>query len=228
MNLIDFEILRRGGPMVWVLIALAVVGMLIAIERFIFLRRNHVRPKAFIDGIRNILEKRRIVEALTVCEETPGPVASVVKTALLHADDDRERMRLNVQEAAIIELPALERRIQSLAVIAQAAPLAGILGAVLGMMATFRQFEQDYMAPTALADGMWQALLAAAGGLLVAIPAHLAHHYLTGQVRAIVHEVEWAANEIMRFLLSEYRDSPDGGNMDERGQGVDQGGEPRS
>jgi biopolymer transport protein ExbB len=52
---------------------------------------------------------------------------------------------------------------------------------------------------------MWQALLATAGGLMLAIPAHLAYHFLSGRVRAIVRDVEWAGNEIMRYLLTDYR-----------------------
>jgi biopolymer transport protein ExbB len=64
------------------------------------------------------------------------------------------------------------------------------------------------MAASALAHGMWQALLAVAGSLMLAIPAHLAHHFLTGRVRAIVRDVEWSANEIMKYLLTEYRTTP--------------------
>jgi biopolymer transport protein ExbB len=142
-----------------------------------------------------------------VCEEAPGPVAAVVKAALLHADDSAEAMRFHVQEAAVLELPALERRLGSLAAIAQVAPLAGLLGTVLGMAVTFLAFEKggNYATAGALAAGMWQALLATAGSLMLAIPAHLAHHFLTGRVRAVVRDVEWSGNEIMKFLLTEYR-----------------------
>jgi len=52
---------------------------------------------------------------------------------------------------------------------------------------------------------MWQALLSTAGSLMLAIPAHLAHHFLSGRVRAIVRDVEWSANEIMKYLATEYR-----------------------
>ncbi len=194
--------------MMWVLLAMALVGLVVFVERVLYLHRGQIRSTAFINGIKNILGKRRIVEALTVCEETPGPVAAVVKAALLHADDDADRMRFHVQEAAVIELPALERRLGAIAAIAQVAPLVGILGTVLGMATTFMAFERDYATATALSRGMWQALLATAGSLMLAIPAHLAYHFLTGRVRAIVRDVEWAGNEIMKYLLTEYRKAP--------------------
>ena len=137
-------------------------------------------------------------------------MAAVVKAALMHADDDAEHMRFHVQEAAVVELPALERRIGSLAAIGQAAPLVGLLGTVLGMITTFLAFSRggDYATANALSAGMWQALLSTAGGLMLAIPAHLAHHFLTGRLRAIVRDLEWAGNEMMRYLLTEYRAKP--------------------
>jgi biopolymer transport protein ExbB len=110
-----------------------------------------------------------------------------------------------VQEAAVIELPALERRLGSLEAVAQVAPLVGLLGTVLGMITTFVAFEKDYMSASALSRGLWQALLSVAGSLMLAIPAHLAHHFLSGRVRAIVRDVEWSANEIMKYLQTEYR-----------------------
>lgn len=191
--------------MMWVLLAIGVVGLVIFIERTLYLHRGQIRSTAFLNGIKNILAKRRLVEALTVCEETPGPVAAVVKAALLHADDDADRMRFHVQEAAVIELPALERRLGALAAIAQVAPMVGLLGTVLGMATTFLAFEKDYATASVLAKGLWQALLSTAGSLMLAIPAHLGYHFLTGRVRAIVRDVEWAGNEIMKYLLIEYR-----------------------
>jgi biopolymer transport protein ExbB len=205
MSILDFTLFSRGGPMIAVLAALGLVGFVIFVERTLYLHRVQIRSRAFLDGIKNILAKRRLVEALTVCEETPGPVAAVVKAALLHADADAGVMRFHVQEAAIVELPGLERRIGALAAVAQVAPLVGLLGAVLGMIATFLAFERDYATASALAHGMWQALLSAAAGLLVAIPAHLGRHFLNGRVRAVVGDMEWSGNEIMRYLLTEYR-----------------------
>jgi biopolymer transport protein ExbB len=213
MSGFDFSLFARGGPMFWVLAVLALVGVVLFIERVLFLHRGQIRAKSFVDGIKNILAKRRLVEALTVCEETPGPVAAVVKAALLRADATADAMRFHVQEAAVVELPALERRLGAIAAIAQVAPLVGLLGTVLGMVTTFVAFEKGghYAMAGALSAGMWQALIPAAGSLMLAIPAHLAHHFLSSRVRAIVRDVEWSGNEIMKFLLTEYRgEAPEG------------------
>lgn len=203
----DLTLFTRGGPMIGVLAGLGFLGLVLFVERVLFLHRGQIGAKSFLEGIKNSLGKRRLVEALTICEETPGPVAAVVKAALLHADDPAEVVRFHVQEAAVVELPALERRLGAIAAIAQVAPLVGLLGTVLGMIATFRAFEQggNYALPAAISAGMWQALLATAGSLMLGVPAHLAHHFLSGRVRAIVRDIEWSANEIMKYLLTEYR-----------------------
>ena len=138
MSGFDFSLFTQGGPMMVVLAALGVFGLVLFIERTLYLHRGQIRAKAFLEGLKNILAKRRLVEALTVCEETPGPVAAVVKAALLHADDDAVAMRFHVQEAAIVELPAIERRLNAIAAIAQVAPLVGLLGTLLGMIGGIR------------------------------------------------------------------------------------------
>jgi biopolymer transport protein ExbB len=205
MPALEPSLLAYGGPMMWVLFALGLILVVVFTERALYLHRGQIRSTAFLSGIKNILAKRRLVEALTVCEETPGPVAAVVKAALLHADEDAEAMRFHVQEAAVVELPALERRIGAIGAIAQVAPLVGLLGTVLGMISTFAAFQHDYATASALAKGMWEALLCTAGGLMLAIPAHLALHFLNGRVRAIVRDMEWSGNEIMKYLNTEYR-----------------------
>ena len=204
------NLLSLAGPMIWVLLGLGFLAVVLCVERVIFLHRGQIRAKAFLEGIKNTLAKRLLVEAVTLCEETPGPVAAVVKAALLQADQPPEKMRFHVQEAAIVELPALERRLGAIAAIAQIAPLVGLLGTILGLIATFSAFEKGghYALPGALSAGFWQALLTAAGSLMLAIPAHLAHHFLSGRVRAIVRDVEWSGNEIMKYLISEYRSEP--------------------
>lgn len=199
--------------MMAVVVLLALITVVLIIERTLFLHRAQIRSKPFLDGIKNTLQKRRIVEALTLCEETPGPVAAVVKAALLHANEDADKLRFAVQEAAVVEVPSLERRLGAIAAIGQVTPLVGLLGTILGLITTFYAFMQggQYATANALAGGLWQALLATAGSLIVGIIAHLAYHFLSGRVRATVRDVEWAGNEVMRYLLSEYRGEIPGG-----------------
>ena len=211
MAFISYNAFTKGGPVMWLLVLLGLAALIIFIERALFLHRGQIRSTEFLDGIKNLLEKNRLMEALTLGEETPGPVAKVVKAALRHAGDDEQAIRFAVQEAALAEIPVLERRISALSAIGQIAPLFGLLGTLLGMISTFQLFNQggSYATPEALAGGMWQALLTAAAGLVVAIPTHVGRHFLSGRVRALVQDMEWTGNELMRFLLRDYRAIPE-------------------
>ncbi len=202
-----FELFSLGGPIMWVLLALSVVGLLLFVERALYLHRGQIRSTQFLDGIKNIVRKQRVVEALTVAEETPGPVAAMVKAGLLHYEEPEDRIRSAMTEAALVEIPALERRIGSLSAIAQAAPALGLLGTVLGMISTLHQFEQQgsFAEGGALSAGFWQALLTTAAGLAIGVTARLAHHFLHGRVRALVHDMEWVGNDLLQFLLGERR-----------------------
>jgi len=207
MTAFSYNVFAKGGPVMWLLVILGLTAVVIFIERALFLHSGQIRSTEFLNGIKNLLQKNRLMEALTLGEETPGPVAKVVKAGLRHAADDEQAMRFAIQEAALTEIPLLERRISALAAIAQIAPLLGLLGTLLGMIKTFWQFNQggNYATPVMLAGGMWEALLTAAAGLAVAIPAHLGRHFLAGRVRVLVQDMEWSGNELMRFLLRDYR-----------------------
>jgi biopolymer transport protein ExbB len=215
MSAFDFSLFFDGGPMMAVVLLVAVVALVVFIERTLFLHRSQIRSKQFLEGIKNALAKRRIVEALTLCEEAPGPVPAVVKAALLNAAEDADTMRFAVQEAAVVEIPSLERRLGAIAALGQIAPLIGLLGTLLGMITTFHAFMQggQYATANALASGMWQALLTTAASLIIAIPIHLGYHFLNGRVRALVRDVEWSGNEIMQYLLTEYRNGGQAGNV---------------
>ncbi len=207
MTTFSYSLFAKGGPVMWLLVLVGLVALAIFIERALFLHRGQISSTEFLNGIKNLLQKDRLMEALTLCEETPGPIAAIVKAGLRHATDDEQAMRFAIQEAALVELPVLERRISSLAAIAQIAPLLGLLGALLGMIKTFYLFNQggNYATPLVLSGGMWEALLTAAASLAIAIPAHLGRHFLSGRVRALVHDMEWVSNELMRYLLRDYR-----------------------
>jgi biopolymer transport protein ExbB len=211
MTTFSYSVFVKGGPVMWLLVVLGLAAIVLFVERALFLHRAQIRSTEFLNGIKNLLQKGRLMEALTLCEESPGPVPKLVKAGLRHAEENETSLRHAVQEAALTELPVLERRMGALAAIAQIAPLLGLLGTLLGMIKTFWLFNQggNYATPAVLAGGMWEALLTAAAGLAVAIPAHLGRHFVAARVRALVHDMEWSGNELIRYLLVDHRKGED-------------------
>lgn len=207
MNGFNLSLMENGGPIMWVLLLMSLVGFLVFVERALYLHRGQIRSSEFIAGIKNAVRKQRLVEALTLCEETPGPLPNLVKASLLYFEEDEGKIRYEIQEAALVEVPGLEKRLGALSALAKAAPLVGLLGTVIGLAQTFYEMQAagNYSDATLLAQGMWQALLTTAWGLAVAVLAFLGHHFLHGRVRALVMDMEWAGNEMLKFIVRDLR-----------------------
>ena len=198
----------------WVLLAVSLFGFIIFIERTLFLHRGQLRTEQFLEGIRNLVNRGRRLEALTLCEDMPGPIPGIVKAILLQAGAPAQEMRTAAEEAALVEIPILERRIGTIAAIARIAPLIGLLGTVLGMLQAFFgvPLSETTGYPTfgLLLGGVGQALLTTAFGLMIAIMAHLAHHFLHGRVRALVHDMEYTGHDLIQFMQHHH----EGGGVD--------------
>ena len=196
------EFLSLGGPMLVLILLTSAVAAVVFIERFLHCHRAQINSTEFLNGVRTVLKRDNVVEALSICDATAGPVARLVKTAILNRDYGRERVREALEEAGLTEVPRLEEKLNLLATIAQLAPLLGLLGTVLGFMQTFRQMQVAGLNAHAgqLSDGIWRAMICAAAGLAVAIPAHAAYNYLVSRVNSIVLDMERAATEIVNIV----------------------------
>src|SRR6185437_962704 len=195
-------ILKSGGPVFWLILLAGAVAIVVFIERFFHCHREQINSTEFLNGVRTVLKRENIVEALSICDATPGPVSRLVKTAILNRDNGRDRVRESLEEAGLVEVPRLEEKLNLLATIAQLAPLLGLFGTVLGLMTTFQEIQSH--GPTAhagdLATGVWEALICCAAGLAVSIPAHAAYNYLVSRVNSIVLDMERAATEIVNIV----------------------------
>src|SRR5688572_20973564 len=194
--------LKLGGPMIWVILFVSAVAITVFIERVLHYHRAQINSMEFLNGVRNVLKRDNVVEAISICDATPGPVARLVKVAILNREKGREGVREALEEAGLVEVPPLEDKLNLLATIAQISPLMGLLGTVLGFIQVFMTLQTKLSLPTMqdLSGGVWQALICTAAGLAVAIPCYAAYNYLVSRVNAIVLDMEKAATEITNIL----------------------------
>ena len=195
-------LLANGGPVVWLLILISGVAIVVFTERLLHCHRAQINSTEFLNGVRTVLRRDNVVEAVSICDATPGPVARLVKTAILAKEQGREHVRESLEDAGLVEVPRLEARLDLLATIAQITPLLGLLGTVLGLIRIFMEMQAagPYAHFNQLAGGVWMALISAGAGLAVAIPAQAGHNYLVNRVNLIVLDMERASNEILRVL----------------------------
>jgi biopolymer transport protein ExbB len=195
------QLMDNGGPVMWLIAACSVAAFFIVIERLLSYHRAQIDVPEFMQGLFNVLRRDNVVEAVSICDETPGPVASILRATILRADRDEAALRHAVEEACLSELPRLERRLKALATIAHVTPLLGLLGTVLGMIGAFQAMQGGAFVSTGLLAGnIRQALLTTAAGLTVAIPCYTAYNYLVSRVESLTLDMQKAANEMIYFL----------------------------
>ena len=201
------DLIGSGGPMLWVIFFAGAAGIVIFIERALHCHRAQINSTEFLNGVRTVIKRDNVVEAISICDATPGPVARLVKVAILNRDHGRDRVREALEEAGLSEVPRLEQRLDLLATIAQLAPLMGLLGTVLGFIKSFAilQGQALYANSSTLTEGVGQALICCAAGLAVAIPIHAGYNYLVSRVNTIVTDMERAANEIVNIVTENGR-----------------------
>ena len=199
-----FRIIEMGGPLMYPIMLCSILFLAILIERLYHYHRAAIDTSQFISGIRNILKKKKIAEAVSTCENTPGPVAHILKAGILKHGRPREEIKETIGDAALHEIPRLEKNLNVLATIAHVAPLLGLLGTVLGMIGAFQEIQRESGRVNAadLAGGIWEALFTTAAGLSVAIPAYVAYNYLVSRVNALVLDMEKSATEVVDLLTS--------------------------
>jgi biopolymer transport protein ExbB len=199
-------LLAKGGVMIWLLLLTSAVGIAVFVERLLHYHRAQINSAEFINGIRTVLKRENIVEALSICDATPGPVARLVKTAILNRERGREGVREALEEAGLVEVPRLEEKLNVLATIAQIAPLMGFLGTVLGFLKVFLKLQEAglYSNLAPLAQGVFEGLICTAVGLSISIPGYVGYNYLVSRVNDIVLDMEKVSTEILN-LVSETR-----------------------
>ena len=185
------------------LLFISLLGFVLFIERSLFLHKGQIGTQDFLGGIKNLVRKKRLVEALTLCEDTPGPMARIMKSALLNYGKSRETIRSAIQSAAIVEIPTLERRIGTIAALARVAPLLGFLGTLIAALQALYLLESFNGDSGVLSRLLAEALITSASGLAISVMAMLAYHFLSGRVRALVHDFEWVGHDIHEFLSTQ-------------------------
>ena len=188
--------------MIWPILGASATALVVFFRRILHYHRAQINSMEFLNGVRNVLKRDNVVEAISICDATPGPVARLVKVAILNRERGQEGVREALEEAGLIEVPPLENKLNLLATIAQITPLMGLLGTVLGFIEIFTKLQNKATLATVqdLSGGIWQALICTAAGLAVAIPCYAAYNYLVSRVNAIVLDMEKAATEILNII----------------------------
>ena len=196
------NLMGNGGPVIWILLACGLFAALVFFERLFNLHRAQIAADDFLKGVYNILNRDNPVEAATICEEAPGPVARLALAAVLHHDDTLENIGRAIEDAGLEEIPRMERGLGWLATLARITPLIGLLGTVLGLMDVLLAAHRaaPLVQSADLTGGLWNALSATALSLVIAILAYAGYNLLVSRVESILLDMERSASALVNFM----------------------------
>ncbi len=197
------DIVRNGGASLWIILLLGMIALTIFLEKVLYFHRVQVNTSELVRGLLNTLKKGNMLEAISLCDDTPGPTAHILRAVIIsHEQGDKNPLQA-VDDAALSEIPRLETRMNILSTIAYICPLLGLFGTVLGMISVFAQLSElgsSGINISELSGGIKKALYCTAGGLAVAIPCYVAYSYLLSRIQNIVLDMEKASSEMLYFF----------------------------
>lgn len=209
------KLFKDGGPVMYPLLALSLVGLVFIIERWFALRQAKTNVNEFLARIRkSLIVNRSVKQATKVCEDFSGPVASIMKAGLLKFGHPRDEVEKTIENAALFEIGRFEKNMVWLATVANVAPLMGFLGTVAGMINSFEALAEAGLSnPGLVASGISEALITTAAGLAIAIPVQLAYNFFMNKINRFVRDVETSTN----MLLETFGEMERGGITPEAG-----------
>lgn len=189
----------EGGFVMYVILVIAVVTVILVVERFMALRSLRVDKKEFTDHIFKMIINGDMRQAVSFCDTKSTPLSNTVKAGLVQVMNKRpdEEVQVAMDAAVLREMPKLEGFTSFLAVLGNIAVLAGLLGTIIGMIGSFRGVAMADPATKAqlLSQGISHALNCTGFGLTVAIVAIVFYGLFQ-------HMIQKAENEMLETSMS--------------------------
>jgi len=202
-NLIDIVV--NGGPLgigiVVILTLLSIMAFYIFIERWLTIKRAGKIDENFMNNIRSAVTAGNIDGAKALCKNTDSPIARMVEKGLLRIGKPLRDIDAAIENVGNLEIFKLEKGLSTLASIAGAAPMIGFFGTVTGMiLAFYTMATADNVGPAQLANGIYQALITTAFGLMIGIVAFVGYNLLVAKVENVVFKMERTTTDFMDLL----------------------------
>ena len=202
-----FSLLKKGGPVMIPIGIASIVALAVGIERFISLSKEKLLPIDFLKGLGEAWDRDPTGQAAEeFCEKSGGAAGHVFKVGIQWKNEGYLAVSKAIEDAGAREADKITRSLRALPVIASVCPLLGLLGSVFGMIESFQATAQSTGAAkmTDLANGIFEALIATAAGLAVAIPVVLLYHTLASRADRAIDHIDEVGTE---FILKHVRNA---------------------
>jgi biopolymer transport protein ExbB len=206
-----FNTIVAGGWVMIPLMAFSIVAIGVAVDRFIaFHRHRQIDNRSLRAKVLEMLDEGRVEDAAMLCANTPGPVSAVLLVGLKsyhkhkpltdRSDELTDVMEKAMDDYQLHAVSAVQKRLNVLSTIGNAAPLLGMTGTVLGMIASFGALTE--MNDDAVMSGISEALITTAAGLIIALIAVIPYNYFASAADRIELDIEEATTEMLDHVAT--------------------------
>ncbi len=192
-------VIQAGWP-IWLLILVSIAGLAIVIERSLSLQSRRIAPPELTNQVLQMVRAQADQPEAIEKLRKSSPLGQILAELLNHRELPENERRMVVEDAGRDVAFQLERYLAALATVATIAPLLGLFGTVVGMIEIFAAYRPDGSDPTELARGISIALYNTGFGILIAIPAVIAHRHFKSRVQTLLNQMEQSARRVAASL----------------------------
>src|SRR3954452_22891708 len=194
---------REGQWPMWPILILLIVSWAVIIERIVYLRKAGIDKEKLLALLKSQIMAGNIQGAIKVCSGNPTPMTRVIQAGLTKFNRPDHEVQAAMDEAALHELPLIEKRTGYLAMLGNVATLVGLLGTILGLIHSFAGVAgvDPSMKATLLAKGISEAMNCTAFGLITAVPALLAFAVLNGWTQGILDDINEVSVQVVNLVV---------------------------
>ena len=201
------EIIEAGGWVMLPIIACSIIATAIVLERSWALRRRRIMPDGLVSHIWQLHRTGKLTEQRIQEIRDGSPLGRILAAGIVNRLHSRELMKDAIADTGRQVVAGLERYLNTLGTIASVSPFLGLLGTVLGIIDVFGVISGGGVGnPTLLAGGIAKALITTAAGLIVAIPALMAHRFFNSKVNKLAIAMEEQALRLVEVIKGERED----------------------
>ncbi|MFA6217733.1 MAG: MotA/TolQ/ExbB proton channel family protein [Candidatus Omnitrophota bacterium] len=187
-----FTFIVKGGAVMIPIIIGSIVGLAIVLERFWVFRRMQMDTFDFIQNVFKSIIANKIKDAVELCNKNiRHPLAIIFKIGIERRNLPLDRLEKILEQAGNNQVQKLEKNLGALVSITSIEPLLGFLGTITGLIRAFMSWEQSgaNVTVSALASGIYEAMITTAAGLIVAIPLYLCYHYFISRIKVVSNDL---------------------------------------
>lgn len=184
------EMFKSGGIITYIITIIGLYGFLASVEKILYLRKiSEVSPPFIMGTVKEAMEKGGSLEALRSIGKYQNPISKIISEALKIGYRNKTEVEDAMERVFIVEMGRMTRGMGTIKMIIEIAPLLGLIGTVLGMWYTFKALGVDAN-PTAMAEGIYIALITTIAGLTVAIVLLPLHSNITNRIEDEIDKIE--------------------------------------